>query len=128
MIAINHLRTSASNVRTSRLSFSQRKFVESTTSLKDADIVEPEKGQLSLSIFPNPAGIDFTVSVKDEKTTISRVEIFSITGERVFTSKESFLDEGVKSLSVNSSAWATGTYLMRVYTPKGILFGKVVIN
>ncbi len=128
VIAINNLRISASNVRTSSFSFSQRKFVESTTSIKDEDIVEPEKGQLSLSIFPNPAGIDFTVSVKDEKTTISRVEIFSITGERVFTSKESFLDEGVKSLSVNSSAWATGTYLMRVYTPKGILFGKVVIN
>ncbi|MCC6638868.1 MAG: T9SS type A sorting domain-containing protein, partial [Ignavibacteriaceae bacterium] len=128
VIAINNLRISASNVRTSSFSFSQRKFVESTTSIKDEDIVEPEKGQLSLSIFPNPAGIDFTVSVKDEKTTISRVEIFSITGERVFTSKESFLDEGVKSLSVNSSAWAAGTYLMRAYTPKGILFGKVVIN
>ena len=128
VIAINNLRISASNVRTSSFSFSQRKFVESTTSIKDEDIVEPEKGQLSLSIFPNPAGINFTVSVKDEKTTISRVEIFSITGERVFTSKESFLDEGVKSLSVNSSAWAAGTYLMRAYTPKGILFGKVVIN
>ncbi|MBK7866519.1 MAG: Type 1 glutamine amidotransferase-like domain-containing protein [Ignavibacteriales bacterium] len=128
VIAINNLRISATNIKTSSFSFSQRKFVESTTGIEDEDVFKPENKQLTLSIFPNPAGRDFSVSVKDEKTTISRLEVFSITGERVFVTMESFLDEGVKSILVNSSRWAAGTYLVRAFTPNGTLFGKVIIN
>lgn len=128
VIAIDNLRISATNIKTKSFSFSQRKFVESTTSIEDEEIFKLENKQLTLSIFPNPTRGDFSVSVMDEKTTLSRVEIFSITGERVFVSKESFLDEGVKSLLINSSRWAAGTYLIRVFTPDGILSGKVIVN
>lgn len=128
VIAINNLRISATNVKTKSFSFSQRKFIESTTDVEDEDFVTPEKKQLKLSIFPNPAGRDFSLSVMDGKTVISRVEVFSITGERVFISGESLLDEGVKSLLVNSSEWSAGIYLVRAFTPTGILFGKVIIN
>ncbi len=128
VIAINNLRISATNVKTSSFSFSQRKFVESTTSIEDESVVNSANKPLTLSIFPNPAERDFSVSVMNEKITISRVEIFSITGERVFISGESFLDEGVKSILVNSSGWAAGIYLVRAATPDGILFGKVIIN
>lgn len=128
VIAINNLRISATNVKTSSFSFSQRKFVESITSIEDESVVSPANKPLTLSIFPNPAERDFSVSVMNEKTLISRLEIFSITGERVFISGESFFDEGVKSILVNSSGWAAGIYLVRVATPDGILFGKVIIN
>lgn len=128
VIAINNLRISATNIKTNSFSFSQRRFVQSATGVEDEEIIKSEIKQLTLSIFPNPAKRDFSVSVRDERTTISRVEIFSITGERVFVSGDSFLEDGVKSFFVNSSGWAAGTYLVRVYTTNGILFGKVVIN
>ncbi|GAB1441944.1 hypothetical protein MASR2M39_07790 [Ignavibacteriales bacterium] len=128
VIAINNLRISATNVRNNSFSFSQRRFVQSATGVEDEKTIKPDIKQITLKIFPNPAERDFSVSVGDEKSTISRLEIFSITGERVFESGASSLDEGVKSFIVNSSGWAAGTYLVRVVTTNGMLFGKVIIN
>lgn len=80
-------------------------------------IVGIEEMQLSdLMIFPNPAS-DFLHIASSQKEMIKRIEILTMDG-KVMENLEGY------SEGINVSSLAAGIYLIRLYTPKGVITKK----
>lgn len=80
----------------------------------------PEKENNGIMIFPNPAGNFVTIQ---SEIKISQVTIVNNLGEVVFTK-----ENPVEMLRLNTSDFPKGIYLVRLYSPEGALFKKLIIN
>ena len=70
----------------------------------------------NLSIYPNPAINNATISVKNDNISIEKVELYNIYGQLLNTMK---VNGSTAEISVN--ALATGTYFVKVFTDKGVV-------
>lgn len=75
----------------------------------------------NLSVYPNPAVNNVTISVKNDNVTIEKVELYNIYGQLLNTMN---VNGTVAELSV--SALATGTYFAKVFTAKGVATMPVI--
>jgi hypothetical protein len=78
----------------------------------------------SLAIFPNPATDVFTVRVTAPGVQLVSVEVIDITGKRL--AEVNANGETEKQLSV--ADYATGIYLVRVQTNKGVAVQKITVK
>lgn len=69
------------------------------------------------SIYPNPA--NDIISIQSNNTAFSNIEIFTLTGEKLISSKTAILD--VSSVS-------QGTYFIRIESEKGIVQYPIIIQ
>jgi hypothetical protein len=75
----------------------------------------------NISVYPNPAIDNVTISVKDGSATIEKVELYNIYGQLLNTMK---VNGNVVEIAVD--ALATGTYFAKVFTDKGVATMPVI--
>lgn len=75
----------------------------------------------NLSVYPNPAINNVIISVKNDNVTIEKVELYNIYGQLLNTM---YVNGNTTEVSVQ--ALATGTYLAKVYTDKGVVTMPVI--
>ena len=75
----------------------------------------------NLSVYPNPAINNIIISVKNDNVTIEKVELYNIYGQLLNTM---YVNGNTTEVSVQ--ALATGTYLAKVYTDKGVVTMPVI--
>lgn len=73
----------------------------------------------NVDIFPNPA--QHTITIGQQEDLIVPIEIFDAWGQRVFYSKERFLQR-----RINISAYPSGAYIIKLHYPEGILIREFV--
>jgi|GEM_PF-860385 len=81
-----------------------------------------------VSIFPNPAKEYATVSITLEKASSVGVSIFDITGKQVYTNAETTLDSGTHNMTLNTSEFASGTYVVEIKANGATLKEKLLIS
>lgn len=75
----------------------------------------------NLSVYPNPSINNVIISVKNDNVTIEKVELYNIYGQLLNTM---YVNGNTTEVSVQ--ALATGTYLAKVYTDKGVVTMPVI--
>ena len=75
----------------------------------------------NLTVYPNPAVNNVTISAKDNNIVIEKVELYNIYGQLLSTMK---VNDYVAEISV--STLATGTYFAKVFTKQGIVTKPVI--
>lgn len=85
-------------------------------------------GNLSVSVYPNPAHhfVQFNVNASTSGETIIR--IFDINGRVVLEERESNLSKGKQSFSINTAHLNTGIYLYKVSMGQDVVTGKLLIE
>ena len=71
-------------------------------------------------VYPNPAKDEVMLA---SSFTISRVEVINVLGQVVFAS-----DVNANSIKVNTSAFAAGNYVAKIYTESGVATKKLVVE
>ncbi len=71
-------------------------------------------------VYPNPAKDEVMLA---SSFTISRVEVINVLGQVVFAS-----DVNANSIKVNTSAFAAGSYVAKIYTESGVATKKLVVE
>ena len=75
----------------------------------------------NLSVYPNPAVNNVTISVNNNNVTIEKVELYNIYGQLL---NMMYVNGNTVEISVH--ALATGTYFAKVFTDKGIATMPVI--
>lgn len=89
-------------------------IVEGAVGLTDAEL-----NSMSY-VYPNPAKDEVMLA---SSFTISRVEVINVLGQVVFAS-----DVNANSIKVNTSAFAAGSYVAKMYTESGVATKKLVVE
>lgn len=89
-------------------------IVEGNVGLTDAEL-----NSMSY-VYPNPAKDEVMLA---SSFTISRVEVINVLGQVVFAS-----DVNANSIKVNTSAFAAGNYVAKIYTESGVATKKLVVE
>lgn len=89
-------------------------IVEGAVGLTDAEL-----NSMSY-VYPNPAKDEVMLA---SSFTISRVEVINVLGQVVFAS-----DVNANSIKVNTSAFAAGNYVAKMYTESGVATKKLVVE
>ncbi|MDL2256822.1 RICIN domain-containing protein [Bacteroidales bacterium OttesenSCG-928-I14] len=74
----------------------------------------------NLLVYPNPASDIINIQIGNSET-INLIVISDLSGKTIFSQK---YDDS--QISIISSSWANGIYLMKIYTDKGIYSRKVI--
>lgn len=80
--------------------------------------IEKEK----LAIYPNPATSSFFIDIGLKEKRVYNIEIYDITGRKVFD--EQLTGANQPKFEINTSAFADGTYLVKVYTDDRITISE----
>lgn len=76
---------------------------------------------LNVNVYPNPAREYFTID--GGTNTIKRIEMFNVLGQAVYTEEPN----NVK-VQVNTTEFAQGVYIVRIYTAAGIVTKRVDVT
>jgi hypothetical protein len=68
----------------------------------------------SISVYPNPVGETMTLSFQQENAGMARVDIYSLTGQKLMTPLHQWLTAGKQQFRINTHGLATGVYLLSV--------------
>ena len=90
-------------------------YIIETTSITGSE----ETLARQLQIYPNPAKTEITIESGDLK--IDQVEIFDLSGRRIFYSQFSILNS---QLTINISGLPQGVYLLKVYSDKELIIRR----
>lgn len=77
-----------------------------------------------ISIYPNPATDQITVETDKNQSGISRIEMFTLSGERIYDF-DSALGQGELTHTINIRELTQGMYLLKVYTGMGLAVKKI---
>lgn len=93
------------------------------SSVEEIDFVNDFK------VFPNPAtlGGAIYINLNSEKFFDATVEVYNLTGQKVYQSKEQFT-AGNNQISINPNSISNGVYTVLVTSDSGILKEKFVVN
>ncbi|MEP6513703.1 MAG: T9SS type A sorting domain-containing protein [Parafilimonas sp.] len=81
-----------------------------------------------ISIYPNPAKEKSTLYFKLQKTSHVNVEIYDMSGKKMQTLINDNMQQGEHIVQLNTSAFAAGTYNVRITTENGIENRKLVVQ
>lgn len=87
----------------------------------------PSNGDLSMSVFPNPAKNTINIKVISKGEGIGLLEGINVLGKKVF-SKQQHWNKGENLLIVNSELWKSGTYFFQLKRNEKIVVAKVVVS
>ena len=68
----------------------------------------------AISVYPNPAS--HSIQIQSGNIQISNVEIFSLTGKKVFQQTAQHFDQ------VDISSWSNGIYLVKITSAQGQIY------
>jgi hypothetical protein len=96
-------------------------------SIKEPDQPQASKQGPFVMVSPNPANPMTTISYKVDNASKVRLDIFSITGQKVTTLVNGFMESGNHSVVLDGSKFASGLYIYR-FEAQGIRkTGKLTI-
>ena len=85
--------------------------------------VEASTGTLATTVlnpsYPNPFNSETTLSYTLPTASDIRLEVFTLSGQRVAILHEGFQAAGYHTIAIDASALASGVYLYRLTTPEG---------
>ncbi|MBC8173698.1 MAG: T9SS type A sorting domain-containing protein, partial [Chitinophagales bacterium] len=86
-------------------------------------------GAGSISVYPNPATSDFTVTMETEthENSVVAVELFSLTGESVYVNVSEMID-GNLYLNINNYTLPAGIYTLKINASSSSYTTKVVLQ
>ena len=85
-------------------------------------IEESEKSDDAISIYPNPASDQFTVT---NIQLNSEVSVFTLDGKKVYSAVQT---DGQSPLVIKANSWSKGVYLVHVKTENDTIVKKVIIK
>jgi hypothetical protein len=80
-----------------------------------------------VSVNPNPFNPTTTLSFTIDKPGNTKLEIFSINGQKVSTLVNNYLQTGLHSYIFNGSHLSSGIYFYRLNSPEGNIAGKFML-
>jgi len=89
-----------------------------------AKSIQVAKPVNDLTLYPNPANIETTLSF-DQPTTVGTILVFDVTGRLVRTIKGGLIDE--RGTSVNVQELPTGTYFVKTIDTSGVEFQQQML-
>jgi hypothetical protein len=84
--------------------------LQTLTSVEQQQLVR----QTALGVAPNPVSGDALVSFTLQSPATTRLEVFSLTGERLWTAQPRTLAGGTHTERIDASTWASGAYQYRL--------------
>jgi hypothetical protein len=87
--------------------------------------LEEADAWLYVQLFPNPAHQFVSISWQSLSIVVQRLEIFSISGQRVV---EQAIDNQADNVIVDTSSLPSGMYMVRLHSGKGQLTQKLIIG
>ena len=84
----------------------------------------PAKELNLLSIYPNPADLEFSINLKNNQVDHS-ISIYTASGQIVKSIKSNATSDEIK---INTLSWSNGLYLVMISNKFGTQKGKVLIN
>jgi hypothetical protein len=87
--------------------------------------VAEENIDKSLNVYPNPADNGFVIELPYEPRTQSEIRVFDQMGK---LADHSFLEKGVRSKTINTSALPGGVYFIQITSPQGPLTKKITVT
>lgn len=87
---------------------------DETTSLKNIELAN------KTTVYPNPSKGNAIVR---SETNINKIEVFDITGKLINT----ILNENTNEVVLKSEEFENGTYVLKIYTEKGIVAKNLII-
>ncbi len=91
------------------------------------DVVDPQLGLSSVSVFPNPADQEANVRITTERAGSARVELFSIDGRRALQQTVN-LTPGRNQTTLNTANLPSGVYVVRVFGATQLSTTKLTVN
>ena len=80
--------------------------------------------ELPVSVFPNPASSQFTVSISNSELKMNRIEVYDMKGSKIL----SFDNLKTKSYTISRKNLDAGIYLVKITTPDGIAVRKITLQ
>jgi hypothetical protein len=93
------------------------------------NIGDPAK-TFSIAVFPNPIKSDATLQIENKEAGDAGVEIYNITGQKVWGRSMGILGTGVHRFNITEedlSILPKGTYFLRVHVKNKTESGKIVL-
>ena len=83
--------------------------------------IDEDIANSNVNLFPNPANdlVTFTA----ENTEMSEVQIFDLTGKMIYSNNPMS-----NRLEVNTSAFASGTYIVKVITESNVITRRLIVQ
>jgi PKD repeat protein len=82
----------------------------------------------NMNLFPNPTNGDAILSLDLEKAGNVSVKVYDMTGKESLNVTSEWMNEGENRVSINSSALATGVYIVSVKAGDTVLQKKLIIQ
>jgi beta-N-acetylhexosaminidase len=82
---------------------------------------------LALHIFPNPFNNLTTIEIRQKQTGPARIDIFDITGRRIYTEEYNILTAGLHTLRFEGSNLASGVYIVSLQSQNQITVQKMML-
>ncbi|OYU94679.1 MAG: hypothetical protein CFE21_15490 [Bacteroidetes bacterium B1(2017)] len=101
--------------------------VSKTITVLATSITEANAAFSQVSLFPNPANNQFTVSLNLVHANTVSVELMDVTGKVVLSTENNKLQSGVNEVIFNTSEMPQGVYFVRISTPESSLSSRMVI-
>lgn len=100
------------------------KAVQLTTANKESDLLK--EGEVRLNVYPNPSMGRFTIDINSPQKGTMHVTIYNPLGQIVKSIQDTEFD-GVNSIEVDLTKYASTYYLVKVDLPGGSTTRKVVM-
>ncbi len=84
-----------------------------------------EENQLTLSIYPNPLKDEANLQIELTNSGMTSIEIYSISG-RLVNQENLFLEKGRNVIRLNTEYFENGLYLVKIVSPYGESYGKLM--
>ena len=91
-----------------------------------SNFVENQDLNTSVDIFPNPSDGNFTISVRTNKTSNSKIEIYNLVGNRVFTDYINNQQFYNKNLSLD--IFPAGIYYLKLSSNENVTTKRIIIT
>ena len=81
-----------------------------------------------LSVYPNPAKDNVAINFELKNETKVNIEITDLSGKTVYTQNAGSQQTGKNTVSINTTTFSNGIYLVNFVTDNGVVTEKLVIN
>jgi hypothetical protein len=90
--------------------------------------IEPLFGDNMLSVFPNPAVNNTTLSVRSSETQIVTIRVHDLAGKTIMTISNQTLVAGSNTIEINTSNFNNGVYFIEVSSNSKVSTQRLVIQ
>ena len=99
---------------------------EYTTAIKNISIIPDNISDILIS--PNPNNGFFSLSYNLRKTSNVSIDVFDISGKKIYTDEVSKKSEGIHFHNIDLTSYKKGIYIVKIKTDFGILSKNIIVN